>query len=270
MMTSASRFARERNVAALPSEYMHGDADIASIGALVADRGRARILLALGDGRALPASVLADEAGVAASTASAHLARLVKGRMLRVERHGRHRYFRLAGPEVAELIEALARISPPAPVRSLKQGSKAHAVRFARTCYDHLAGMLGTKLMEAMLEQDLLAGGNGVFNPDSADADRLAAPGFDLDYRLTPTGVRELKGFGIDFDALPPRRPLIRYCVDWSEQRHHLAGSLGAAMATRMIELGWVRRAQRSRAVHVSDNGYEGLREQFGIELSRP
>jgi DNA-binding transcriptional ArsR family regulator len=247
---------------------MQGDADIASIGALVADRGRARILLALGDGRALPASVLADEAGVAASTASAHLSRLVKGGMLRVERHGRHRYFRLAGPEVGELIEALARISPPAPVRSLKQGSKAHAVRFARTCYDHLAGMLGTKLMEAMLERELLAGGDGVFDPEAAESDRLAAPGYDLDYRLTPAGVRELKAFGIDFDSLPARRPLIRYCVDWSEQRHHLAGALGAALAAHMIDLGWVRRAQRSRAVHVTDTGYDGLSDRFGIELS--
>ena len=246
---------------------MHGDVDISSIGALVADRGRARILLALGDGRALPASVLADEAGVAASTASAHLSRLVKGGMLRVERHGRHRYFRLAGPEVGELIEALARISPPAPVRSLKQGSKAHAVRFARTCYDHLAGMLGTKLMESLLERDLLAGGDGVFDPESAEADRLAAPGFDHDYRLTPSGVRELKAFGIDFDSLPARRPLIRYCVDWSEQRHHLAGSLGAAITDRMIELGWIRKAQRSRAVHLSDTGFEGLRDRFGVEL---
>lgn len=247
---------------------MHGDADIASVGALVADRGRARILLALGDGRALPASVLAEEAGVAASTASAHLARLVKGGMLRVERHGRHRYFRLAGAEVGDLIEALARISPPAPVRSLKQGSKAHAVRFARTCYDHLAGILGTRLMDALLEHELLTGGDGVFDPDAALADRLAAPGYDVDYRLTPAGVRELKAFGIDFDSLPPRRPLIRYCVDWSEQRHHLAGSLGAAITARMLELGWVRRAQRSRALHVSDDGYEGLRERFGVELS--
>ena len=147
---------------------VHGDATSRASERSSPIRGRARILLALGDGRALPASVLADEAGVAASTASAHLARLVKGGMLRVERHGRHRYFRLAGPEVGELIEALARISPPAPVRSLKQGSKAHAVRFARTCYDHLAGMLGTKLMEALLEHDLLTGGDGVFDPESA------------------------------------------------------------------------------------------------------
>jgi DNA-binding transcriptional ArsR family regulator len=276
MMTAAEHPARGATLR-LGAKYgdatlnvMHGDADIASIGALVADRGRARILLALGDGRALPASVLADEAGVAASTASAHLSRLVKGGMLRVERHGRHRYFRLAGPEVGELIETLARISPPAPVRSLKQGSKAHAVRFARTCYDHLAGMLGTALMESLLEHELLTGGDGVFDPEAAEADRLAAPGYDLDYRLTPAGAREMKAFGIEFDSLPTRRPLIRYCVDWSEQRHHLAGSLGAAIATRMIALGWVRRAQNSRAVHVSDEGFDGLREQFGVELSAP
>jgi DNA-binding transcriptional ArsR family regulator len=247
---------------------MKGDADIASIGALVADPGRAKILLALGDGRALPASVLADEAGVAASTASAHLGKLVTGGLLRVERHGRHRYFRIAGPQVGELIEALARVSPPAPVRSLKQGSKAQAVRFARTCYDHLAGMLGTHLMEAMLDHELLTGGDGVFDPDAAREDRLASPGFDLDYRLTPSGVRELKAFGIDFDSLPTRRPLIRYCVDWSEQRHHLAGSLGAALTTRMIDLGWVRKADRSRAVHVSHKGFDGLRDNFGVELS--
>jgi DNA-binding transcriptional ArsR family regulator len=246
---------------------MKGDADIASIGALVADRGRAKILLALGDGRALPASVLADEAGVAASTASAHLGKLVKGGLLRVERHGRHRYFRVAAPEVGELIEALARVSPPTPVRSLKQGNKARAVRFARTCYDHLAGMLGTQLMDGMLDRELLAGGNGVFDPDAARQDRLAAPGFDFDYRLTPSGTHELRAFGIDFDSLPPRRPLIRYCVDWSEQRHHLAGSLGAALTTRMLELGWVSRAERSRAVRVSDRGLHGLREHFGVEL---
>jgi DNA-binding transcriptional ArsR family regulator len=246
----------------------HGDADIASIGALIADPGRARILLALGDGRALPASVLADEAGVAASTASAHLGKLVKGGMLRVERHGRHRYFRVSGPEVGELIEALARISPPAQVRSLKQGSKAQAVRFARTCYDHLAGILGTQLMQALLDRELIAGGDGVFDPGAAQEDRLAAFGSDLDYRVTPGGVKELGAFGIDFDALPPRRPLIKYCVDWSEQRHHLAGSLGAALAARMIDLGWVRTADRSRAVHVSDTGFDGLRERFGVDLS--
>ncbi len=247
---------------------MRGDADIAKIGALVADPARAKILLALGDGRALPASVLADEAGIAASTASAHLAKLVDAHLLAMERHGRHRYFRVSGPAVAELIEALARLSPPAPVRSLKQGSKAHAVRFARTCYDHLAGILGTELMAALIERQLLAGGDGVFRPAAANNDRLSAPGFDLDYRLTSRGAQVLEEFGIDFESLHERRrPLIRYCVDWSEQRHHLAGSLGAALADRMLELGWVSRARRSRAVHISDAGYEGLRETFGLQL---
>jgi DNA-binding transcriptional ArsR family regulator len=247
---------------------MRGDADIARVGALVADPARARVLLALGDGRALPATVLAGEAGVAASTASAHLGKLVKGGLLVVERHGRHRYFRIAGPEVAELIEALARLSPAAPVRSLRQGTQAQAVRFARTCYDHLAGVLGTELMSALLERELLTGGDGVFEPAAADADRLSSPGFDLDYRLTSRGAQELREFGIDLEALPRRRPLIRYCVDWSEQRHHLAGSLGAALAARMFELGWVSRARHSRAVHVSEDGREGLKRSFGFELS--
>jgi DNA-binding transcriptional ArsR family regulator len=248
---------------------VEGDADIAKIGALVADPARARILLALGDGRALPATVLADEAGVAASTASAHLSKLVAGGMLEVERNGRHRYFRVAGPAVAELIEALARLSPPSSVRSLRQGTRAQAVRFARTCYDHLAGAVGTSLMDAMLGRGLIAGGEGVFDPRTARSDRLAAPGFDLDYRLTRRGVEELTSFGIDLPLLGERRrPLIRYCVDWSEQRHHLAGSLGAALAERMFELGWLQRARSGRAVRVTYAGRRGLRETFGLELS--
>ena len=233
---------------------MQGDVDIAKIGALVADPARARILLALGDGRALPATVLADEAGVTASTASAHLSKLVTGGMLEVERSGRHRYFRVAGPAVAELIEALARLSPPSSVRSLSQGTKAQAVRYARTCYDHLAGVLGTSLMDAMLERGLLASGENVL---------------DRDYRLTPRGADELAGFGIDLASLGDRRrPLIRYCVDWSEKRHHLAGALGAALAERMFELGWVKRARTSRAVHVTGDGHRGLQETFGLELT--
>jgi DNA-binding transcriptional ArsR family regulator len=247
---------------------VNGDADIARVGALVADPARARVLMALGDGRALPATVLADEAGVAASTASAHLSKLVRGGLLTVERHGRHRYFRIAGPEVADLLEALARLSPPVPVRSLRQGTRAQAVRFARTCYDHLAGMLGTELMAAMLERELLRGGAGVFDPGAVSEDRLAAPGFDLDYQLTPRGIDELRAFGIDFDRLPRRRPLVRYCVDWSEQRHHLAGALGAAISERMFELDWLRQAAHGRAVQITIAGAKGLERSFGVRLS--
>ncbi len=230
---------------------MKGDADIAKVGALVADPGRARILLALGDGRALPATVLADEAGVSASTASAHLSKLVAGGLLAVQRSGRHRYFRVAGPDVAELIEALARVSPAGTVGSLRQGSRAQAIRRARTCYDHLAGVLGTSLLDALLDRGLLAQDEGL-----------------ADYRVTGRGEAELKVFGIELSVLRARpRPLTRGCVDWSEQRHHLAGGLGAAVALRMFELGWVERASRSRAVHVTPAGAVGMRETFGLRI---
>jgi DNA-binding transcriptional ArsR family regulator len=247
---------------------MSGDADIARIGALVADPARARMLMALGDGRALAASVLADEAGVAASTASAHLAKLVDGGLLTVQQHGRHRYFALSGPQVGALIETLAGLAPPARVRSLRHGTRAHAVRSGRTCYDHLAGRLGTGLMGALLERGLLAGGDGTFDPEAARNDRLSAPGSDHDYRLTERGRDQLSAFGIDFDELAARpRPLIRYCVDWSEQRHHLAGALGAALAARMLDLGWVRRARRGRAIHVTSEGSTGLAQTFGLAV---
>jgi DNA-binding transcriptional ArsR family regulator len=247
---------------------MSGDADIARIGALVADPARARMLMALGDGRALAASVLADEAGVAASTASAHLAKLVDGGLLTVTQHGRHRYFALSRPQVGALLETLAGLAPPTPIRSLRQDTSAHAVRTGRTCYDHLAGRLGTGLMEALLERGLLTGGDGTFKPQAAGKDRLSAPGSDHDYRLTERGHHELSAFGLDFDELAARpRPLIRYCVDWSEQRHHLAGALGAALAARMLDLGWVSRARRGRAVHVTPAGSRGLARTFGLQV---
>lgn len=231
---------------------MEGDADIAKVGALVADPARARILLALGDGRALPATVLAGEAGVSASTASAHLSKLVAGGLLDVRRHGRHKYFRVAGPDVAELIEALARLSPVSTVRSLGRGTHAQAIRFARTCYDHLAGGLGTSLMDAMLERQLLVGG-----------------AHNLDYRLTDRGAATLTAFGIEVDSLRARpRPLVRGCVDWTEQRHHLAGGLGAALTARMFELAWLERARGSRAVRLTEGGRRGLGKTFGVELS--
>jgi len=122
----------------MASVHISGDADLAALGSVLGERARARMLLALGDGRALPAGVLASEAGVAASTASQHLGRLVDAGLLSVVPQGRHRYYRLAGPQVAELIEALARVAPAAPVRSLREGTRAHAIRTARTCYDHL------------------------------------------------------------------------------------------------------------------------------------
>jgi DNA-binding transcriptional ArsR family regulator len=241
-----------------------GDTGIAAVAAVLADPGRARMVLALGDGRALAATTLAAEAGVAASTASAHLAKLVHAGLLRVERQGRHRYYRLTGPPVGEVLEALARLAPAAPVRSLREGTRACAVRSARTCYDHLAGQLGTAIMGALIDHDVLAGGDGTFHWDGGGRDRLSSPGWDCDYQLTDTGRAWMDDFGVKI-ATGSRRPLIRYCVDWSEQRHHLSGALGAALLTRLTGMGWLRRAPASRAVQVTSDGRAGLATTFGI-----
>jgi DNA-binding transcriptional ArsR family regulator len=235
---------------------MDGDSDIAALGSVLSEPARARMLLALGDGRALPASVLASEAGVAASTASGHLGRLVKAGLLEVLPQGRHRYYRLAGPDVGELLEALARVAPAAPVRSLREGTQAEALRSARTCYDHLAGRLGVAVFGALLDAGHITGGDGTHDPLAAADDRLSAPGRDLDYRLTPAGREALAALGVDL----PHSDALRYCVDWSEQRHHLAGAAGRALAARLVELRWIRRADKGRAVFVTDLGRRELR----------
>jgi len=242
---------------------MSGDTDLAALGGVLADRSRARMLLALGDGRALPASVLASEAGVAASTASGHLGKLVDAGLLTVAAQGRHRYFRLAGPHVAELIEALARVAPAGPVRSLREGTRAHALRAARTCYDHVAGQLGVALFGALISSGAVVGGDGRHRFEGAD--RLSAAGHDLDYRLTCDGASRLARLGVEVPDVPAEGLPLRYCVDWTEQAHHLSGPVGRALATRLLELRWLRRADRSRALHVTDEGRHGLREQLGV-----
>ena len=244
------------------TEPASGDSDIATIGSLVADRARCRILLALGDGRALPASRLASEAGVSPATASSHLRKLTDAALLTVETHGRHRYYRLAGPDEGRLIEALQQVAPATPVRSLKQDTRARALREARTCYDHLAGRLGVSLMGVMIDRGYLAGGDGEYDMDRTPGDHRAGYGHEVDYTLTPAGQEFLAEFGVQ---IPPRRRLIRYCVDWSEQRHHLSGALGRGLLDRLIDLGWVRRSGGSRAVRVTEAGQDGLDRTFGL-----
>ena len=190
--------------------------------------GAARSCSRSNDGRALPASRLAHEAGVSAATASSHLAKLTEAGLLAVEARGRHRYYRIAGPAVADLLEALQRLAPVAPVRSLRQGTRAAALREARTCYDHVAGKLGVGIMAALLDKGYLVGGDGSYDPEANPSDVRAGFGHDVDYALTREGDEFLAEFGVQ---APPRRRLIRYCVDWSEQRHHLSGALGRGPA---------------------------------------
>jgi DNA-binding transcriptional ArsR family regulator len=254
--------------ATTPSTRTPGDADLSALGAALAEPPRARMLLALLDGRALAASVLADEAGVAVSTASVHLALLLDAGLVTVRPQGRHRYYALAGPEVAELLEAVARLAPPAPVRSLREGTRANALRRARTCYDHLAGRLGVALFAALIEQELVAGGDGRHRHERARADRLSASGHDLHYRLTPAGRERLSGLGVALPAPDAAGAIaVRYCVDWTEQAHHLSGAVGRALTARLLELGWLTRLPRTRAVRLAPPGEAGLAEAFGVRL---
>jgi DNA-binding transcriptional ArsR family regulator len=235
------------------------------VGALVADPARCRMLLALDDGRALPASRLASEAGVSAATASSHLRKLTEAGLLAVESHGRNRYYRLAGPVVARLIEALQALAPPVQIRSLRQGTRANALRTARTCYDHLAGRLGVELMSSMIGAGYLDGGDGTFDAASARHDQRAGYGHDVDYAITDRGWQFLTDFGVH---LPARRSVVRYCVDWSEQRHHLAGGLGRGLLDSLIERDWVRRLPEVRAVRITPAGHAGLAEALGVETA--
>lgn len=236
---------------------------------LIGHPARSAMLLALLDGRALPMSMLAGEASVAVSTASAHLSRLVEGGLLRVLPQGRHRYYELASPQVAAALEALARLAPARPVRSLRAGTRARTLRLARTCYDHVVGHLGVAIMCSMLERDAVVGADGLHHPGRAKQDRLSAPGQDHDYQLTDTGWEQFAHLRV---AIPEgrRRRLVGYCVDWTEQRHHLAGAAGAALLIRFEQLGWIHRGVRGvpRALGITEAGQRGFAEYFGIDTA--
>ena len=223
---------------------------------------RAAVLVALADGRALAASTLAAEAGVAPSTLSGHMGRLVEGGLVRVEPSGRNRYYRLTGPQVAEAVEALARLAPTHPVRSLRAGTHAEAIRRARTCYDHLAGRLGVALLDALVAEAILV----VEADPDAGPDPVLGAGSARRYQLTESGRDRLERLGMTLDDAG-RRPLIRYCVDWSEQRPHLGGALGAALLRRFVDLGWVVRAER-RVVRVTEAGRSALASQFRVDTA--
>ena len=207
--------------------------DISAPASLIGDRTRATFLIALTVNAALPLSELARLAGVSNSTASIHLGKLVDADLLTVERHGRHRYFRIVDPMVARALEALAAIAPPKAGWPRREGN---GIRAARTCYDHLAGTLGVLLLDGLQRNGILEVG-------------------DSEVELTSAGRKRLEQLGVDL--APTRRPLTRLCLDWSERRYHLAGALGAALTRRLFEIRWIER-RAGRVVRVTADGRRG------------
>ncbi|MDH4446680.1 MAG: helix-turn-helix domain-containing protein [Acidovorax sp.] len=215
---------------------------IARIAALIGDSARAEVLTALMADRALTATELADIARVTKQTISAHLAKLLDAGLLAVESQGRHRYFRLADHDVAQLLESLMNVAVRAGAVRLRSSPREPALRRARVCYDHLAGEVGVQLHEALLRQGYLHAADNGLAVTRAGAEWFAHQGID-----TAVVARQ-------------RRMLCRPCLDWSERRHHLGGALGAALLQRLLERGWARREKDSRVLHFSAEGELALR----------
>ena len=222
--------------------------DFARVAALIGEPARATMLLSLLDGRALPAGELAFSANVAPQTASGHLAKLVKGGLLHVETQGRHRYYRLAGPDVGNALEALGGLAPAPRVRD-REPNEVKVLRFARTCYNHLAGRLAVDIHSAMQRQGLLM------------------PVDEKHCGLTDLGRKWLVEIAQDRHLkLGPRDGLARLCLDWTERQHHLGGPLGCTLLTSLCDAQWIVR-MRGRAVRLTVNGRMELGKQLGLAL---
>ena len=218
---------------------------IAPIAALAGDPARANMLAALLSGKALTASELAHEAGVTAQTASSHLAKLEAGGLIAAVKQGRHRYFRLSGHDVADMLERMMGVAARAGHLRSRPGPSDPVMRTARVCYDHLAGEMGVQMLDALLARGLVSS-------------------HESELSLTRKGGRFFEEFGIAVeDVAQSRRPLCKSCLDWSMRRAHLAGALGAATLDRIYALDWARRDRKSRAVIFSPRGERRFRELF-------
>ena len=222
---------------------------LAAIGAILADPTRSEILCTLMDGRAYTGTELSRWVGVARSTTSEHLSRLLDAGMVVVEAQGRHRYFRLANQEIAELLEVIGSTAPdPAPPRPQTRSPLAHA----RTCYNHLAGTLGVRVNDALREQGL-----------------VGDEGQGLDF--TPAGHRFLAESGIDGTSLPissSAKPILRPCLDWTERRHHLAGPGATLFLDGCFANGWLVQGNRPRSIRITDRGRSALAKQLRIDCN--
>ncbi|MEO9527543.1 winged helix-turn-helix domain-containing protein [Roseibium sp.] len=221
--------------------------DIARIGTLIGDPARANILNALMSGKALTATELATEAGITGQTASSHLKKLMEGGLLTQAKQGRHRYFTLAGPEVGTMLETVMGLAAQKGHLRTRTGPRDPAMRSARVCYDHLAGDMAVRIFDSLQARRFLAVSN--------DKGSLG---------LTDEGEGFIASLGIDVAPLnASRRPLCRACLDWSERRNHLAGSLGAAFLRHFQDQGWISRHENSRVITISPAGRTNLNKLF-------
>jgi len=232
---------------------MKSGPNIALAASLAGDPARANMLTALMSGRALTASELAHEAGVTLQTASSHLAKLQDGGLVEAEKQGRHRYFRLTGPNVAVVLEGLMGLAARVGHLRVHTGPKDLALRRARVCYDHLAGDLGVQMFDSMVRRQLISYQYGLISDQYGQVS------------LTPQGERFIAEFGIDLIAIGrARRPLCKSCLDWSARRSHLAGALGAALLARLYELEWASREPGTRIVNFTRSGERQFEAHFG------
>lgn len=229
---------------------MAAAANLVEVAALVGDTARATMLAALMGGQALTATELAYRANVSRSTASGHLSKLVAARLLTVMRKRRFSYFRIASPLVASMLESIKLVAAiEVPPRHVPRSVRDQDLRFARSCYDHLAGEAGVAITDA-----LVAMGHLDLSDDGGE--------------LTPSGRRFLRTFGIDLAfASRTRRIFCQPCLDWTERRYHLKGQVGASILRRLLELGWFERLPRSRALRLTSHGRAGLFETFQVEF---
>jgi len=228
---------------------MSAAANLVEVAALVGDTARATMLAALMGGQSLTASELADLARVTRATASGHLAKLSAARLVAVTSKRRFRYYRIASPLVAQMLESIKLVAAlEVPPRFQPRSVRDDAQRFARTCYDHIAGRLGVAIADA-----LAASGAIVLAPEGGE--------------VTTAGTRLLTGFGVELAPPVRRRIFCRPCLDWSERRYHVAGHVGAEICRRCLELGWIQRRRDSRALRLTPAGAIGLAETFGVTI---
>lgn len=229
---------------------MNANPNVSMIATLVSEASRAAILTVLLDGRFHPASELAYMAGIKPQTASFHLTKMVNVDIITVEKQGRHRYYRIQNQEVAQIMESFLALAPPVEIKSLRQASEDKGMRFARTCYDHLAGNLGVQLTDSLMKIDAIY--------EEKDG-----------YVVTAKGEAFFTDFQINLKRIKKkRRSFAHKCLDWSERRHHLAGALGNAILERLLELNWIQRLPKTRAIEITANGRRGLKETFSLDIT--